>query len=92
MVKVFVPDVISVLILEAVGTVSAPDKVAADEVLNNLIAPLTPLYPKPFIVITSGIVSAVAALISMAAPDPTVVVDCPAPPADTLPNASALEI
>ena len=80
-------DVISVLILEADATVIVPDKVAAaDELLSNLIAPFTLLYPKPFIVIGSGIVSVVAALISNAAPLLMLVA------AAANPNASALVI
>ena len=43
-------------------------------------------------VITSGIVNAVAPLISKAALLPMVVVDKPAPPDEALPNASALVI
>ena len=46
-VNVFVPDVISVLILVAVCAVIVPDKVAAGFVLNTLKAP-KPSTPKPF--------------------------------------------
>ena len=92
MVKVFVPDVISVFILEAEATVIVPDKVAAAaELLMNLIAPVL-LAPVPLIEIASGIVSVDAALISNAALFPIVVVDNPEPPAAELPKASAFVI
>ena len=42
-VKVLAAVVLSVLILDAVGTVIAPDKVAAAELPNNLMAPFAPL-------------------------------------------------
>jgi hypothetical protein len=87
MVKVFVPDVISVFILEAEATVIVPDNVAAAaELLRSLIAPFALLYPKPLIVIGSGIASVDAALISKAAPLLMVVA------AVAKPNASALVI
>jgi hypothetical protein len=71
MVKVFVPEVISVFILEAEATVIVPDNVAAaNELLSNLIAPVL-LTPVPLIVIASGIVKADDPLISIAAPVPT---------------------
>ena len=84
-VKVLVPLVASVLILDAVCAVKPPVKVAAAELLINLIAP--PLViPVPFKVMASGIVKALAPLISTAAPVPTMV---PCEP-DKVPNASLL--
>jgi hypothetical protein len=91
-VKVLAAVVLSVLILDAVGTVIAPDKVAAAELPNNLMAPFAPLKPNPLMVITSGIVKVVAPLISKAALLPIVVVDNPVPPVAELPKASALVI
>ena len=91
-VKVLAAVVLSVLILDAVGTVIAPAKVAAAALLNNLIAPLAPLYPNPLMVINSGMVKAVAPLISRAALLPIVVLDKPEPPDEALPKASALVI
>ena len=86
MVKVFVPDVISVFILEAEATVIVPDNVAAAaELLSSLIAPVF-ATPVPFIEIGSGIVSVDVALISNAAPLLMLVA------AAANPNASALVI
>ena len=71
-VRVFVPDVMSVLILDAAATVIVPHKVAACAPLTNLMAPPVPDIPNPFIVIASGMVNAAEVpLISIAAPDPT---------------------
>ena len=67
-VKVNVPELISVFILEAAPVVIVPDKVAAEAPVTNLIAPVL-LIPVPLIVMDSGI--AVAPLISIAALDPT---------------------
>ena len=74
------------MILDSLAVVMVPDNVAAEvEVLRNLIAPVL-LTPVPLIVIGSGIVSAEAALISIAVPVATLV------PCDASPNAAALEI
>ena len=72
MVKVFVPEAMSVLILDAAATVIVPDKVAACAPLTNRMAPPVPDIPNPFIVIASGIVNAAEVpLISIAALAPT---------------------
>ena len=62
MVKVFVPVVASVLILDAVCAVKPPVKVAAADVPINLIAPPLPI-PEPFKLNASGIVKVLAPLI-----------------------------
>ena len=69
-VNVFVPEVMSVLILDAAATVIVPDKVAAPEVLKILMAPAL-LAPKPLMEMASGIV--MAPFISNVAADPIVV-------------------
>ena len=85
-VKVLVPALTSVLILDSLALVIVPDNVAAlVEVLRNLIAPVLDT-PVPLIVIGSGIVIAVAALTSIAVPVAILV------PCEASPNAAALEI
>ena len=69
-VNVFVPTVISVLIVDAVSAVIPPVKVVAAAPLISLIAPVL-LGPLPFNLKTSGMVNALAPLISIAAPVPT---------------------
>jgi hypothetical protein len=71
-VKVLVALVASVFILEAVTAVKPPVKVAAAEAPTNLIAPPL-LIPEPFKLNDSGIVKALAPLISIAAPLATIV-------------------
>jgi len=71
-VKVFVALVASVLTLVAVCVVKPPVKVAAAEAPTNLIAPPL-LIPEPFKLNDSGIVKALAPLISIAAPFATIV-------------------
>ena len=66
-VKVLVPELTSVLILEAVATVIVPVNVAAFAPLTSLIAPAS-FIPVPFIVIASGIDIADPPLISMTVP------------------------
>ena len=78
-VKVFVPVVASVLILEAVCTVKPPVKVAAADVPTNLMAPPL-LIPVPLILKGSAMVKAVAPLISRAAPLDIIFVDAVAAP------------
>ena len=89
-VNVFVPEAMSVFILDAVATVMVPDKVAAVEPLTNLIAPVVaPFKPVPLMVMASGMVNAdPVPLISKAARFPMVV---PKDDAD-VPNASPLVI
>ena len=82
-VNVFVPEAMSVLILDAAATVIVPDNVAADAPVINLIAPVL-LIPVPLIVMASGI--AVAPLISNAALAAMEVNEDPVP-AVALPNA-----
>ena len=82
-VKVFVPEAMSVLILDAAATVIVPDKVAAEAPVINLIAPVL-LIPVPLTVMASGIVNVDAPLISIAALAPT---NVPWDP-DAVPNAS----
>jgi hypothetical protein len=66
-VKVFVPVVTFVFILDGEDTVIVPVNVAAAAPLTNLIAPPL-LKPVPLSVIVSGILNAVDPLISSAAP------------------------